>query len=144
MSEVKHTPGRSEHHIDRMTWQEAYPASSGIKCTLCGKCRLGWMGAEPAELTPGCVTVRIRISQTIDNEYANRLPDWLPDSIAQGDNDVSLDVARSILSDAEYNSDREAVDVGPYGTPLPVFNAYRALAKQVRAAIAKAEGGSHV
>jgi hypothetical protein len=91
--------------------------------------------------TPGLV--RINISATIDNEYANRLPDWLPESIEAGRNEVPLDVARAILADAEYNSDREAVDVGPYGTPLPVFNAYRALAKQVRAAIAKAEGGSH-
>lgn len=40
------------------------------------------------------------------------------------------------MHDAEYNSDPTAVEVGPYGTPLPVFNAYRALAKQVRAAIA--------
>lgn len=84
--------------------------------------------------------VRITISPTIDNEYANRLPEWLAPDVSQGVNVVGLSMARAILSDAEYNSDRNAVDVGPYGTPLPVFNAYRALAKQVRGAIAKATG----
>lgn len=83
-------------------------------------------------------TVEVRISATIENEYANRLPDWLPESVTEGKNRVSLPVAAHILSDAEYNSDKRAVDVGPYGTPLHVFNAYRALAKQVKAAIAKA------
>jgi hypothetical protein len=80
--------------------------------------------------------VLINISPTIANEYANRLPDWLPESVVQGKNDVSPELARSILSDAEYNSDTKAFDVGPEGMPLPVFNAYRALAKQVRKALA--------
>ena len=52
---------------------------------------------------------------------------------------VPLDLAQQIMMDAEYNSDRKAQDVGEYGMPLPVFNAYRALARQARAAIAAAE-----
>jgi hypothetical protein len=83
--------------------------------------------------------VLINISPTIANEYANRLPDWLPESVVQGKNDVSPELARQILSDAEFNSDTKAFDVGPYGMPLPVFNAYRALAKQVRKALATKE-----
>lgn len=78
----------------------------------------------------------VRISPTIENEYANRLPDFLPlDKLNVGRCELTLEEARAVLADAEYNSDRNAVDVGPYGTPLGVFNAYRALAKSVRAAI---------
>lgn len=85
--------------------------------------------------------VKLRISATIDNEYANRLPDFLPlDKLGEGVAELSIEEARAVLADAEYNSDRDAVDVGPYGTPLAAFNAYRALAKQARAAIAKATG----
>lgn len=29
-----------------MTWQEAYPASSGSVCTVCDTTRLGWLGAD--------------------------------------------------------------------------------------------------
>lgn len=81
-------------------------------------------------------TVVVRISATIDNEYANRLPEFLPLSkLNEGRCELTAAEARAVLADAEFNSDRNAVDVGPYGTPLPVFNAYRALAKQVRAAL---------
>lgn len=84
-------------------------------------------------------TVKVLISPTINNEYANRLPDFLPlDKLNVGMCELTLEEARAVLADAKYNSDRDAVDIGPYGTPLPVFNAYRALAKQVRNAIAKA------
>lgn len=83
--------------------------------------------------------IKIRISQTIENEYANRLPEFLPlDKLSAGMVELTLDEACAVLNDAEFNSDRKAQDVGPYGMPLPVFNAYRALAKQVRAAIDKA------
>ena len=83
--------------------------------------------------------IKIRISPTINNEYANRLPEFLPlHKLSVGMVELTLDEARAVLDDAEFNSDRNAQDVGPYGMPLPVFNAYRALAKQVRAAIAKA------
>lgn len=83
-------------------------------------------------------TVTIRISAAIDNEYANRLPDFLPlDKLNTGKCILTLDEARAVLADAEYNSDLEAQDVGPYGMPLGTFNAYKSLANQVRAAIAK-------
>lgn len=82
-------------------------------------------------------TVRIRISATIDNEYENRCPEGMPEDIAEGQNDLTLEQARWVLSDAEYNCDPRAQTVGPNDMPLPVFNAYKALAKQVRAALDK-------
>ncbi len=85
-------------------------------------------------------TVVLRISATIDNEYANRLPDFLPlAKLSTGDCTLTLEEAKAVLADAAFNSDREAVDVGPYGVPLKAFNAYAALAKQARAVIAAAE-----
>jgi hypothetical protein len=86
-------------------------------------------------------TVRLRISATIDNEYANRLPDGLPlDKLNTGVCALTIQEARAVLDDAEFNCDPKAQTVGPCDMPLPVFNAYRALAKQTRAAIAKATG----
>lgn len=85
-------------------------------------------------------TVTIRISATLDNEYANRCPDYLPlEKLHEGNCVLSLDEAKAVLDDAEYNSDRQAQDVGPYGMPIGTFNAYKALAKQVRTAIAKSQ-----
>lgn len=46
--------------------------------------------------------------------------------------------AQAVVDDALYNSDLKAQDVGPYGMPLGTFNAYRALVKQVRQALAHA------
>jgi len=86
--------------------------------------------------------VRIRISPTIANEYANRCPEWLPETVVAGVNDMPLGLARAILSDADFNCNPRAQTVGPHDMPLPTFNAYRALAKQVRAAIARATGNS--
>lgn len=84
-------------------------------------------------------TVIIRISATIEHEYESRCPDFLPlDKLRKGACVLTLEEARQVMFDALYNSDLAAVDVGPYGTPLPVFNAYRALAKQARAVIQKA------
>jgi hypothetical protein len=92
-----------------------------------------------AQHTPG--PIRVRISATIDNDYANRCPEWMQDvEIVEGANDVTISVARVMLADAEYNSDKSAFDIGPHDMPLGTFNAYRALAKQLRAAIAKATG----
>lgn len=86
-------------------------------------------------------TVTLRITATIDNEYANRLPDFLPlEKLKVGYCELTLDEARAVLADAEHNSDRECVDVGPYAMPLRVFNAYRALSKAARDAIAAATG----
>lgn len=81
-------------------------------------------------------TVSIRISDTIAGEYESRCPEDIPDELTvAGVHRVSLDVARAIRDDAAYNSDRRAQDVGPYGMPLPTFNAYKALAKQVNKAL---------
>lgn len=84
-------------------------------------------------------TVKLRISATIANEYASRCPDFLPlDKLDEGICTLTLEEARAVLNDAEHNSDRTAFDVGPYGMPLPIYNAYRALAKQVRTRIESA------
>lgn len=81
--------------------------------------------------------VRVRISAAIDNEYATRCPDFLPlDKLNEGWCSLSVDEARAVLADARFNSDRTAVDVGPHGVPLGVFNAYRALARQIEVALA--------
>ncbi len=81
----------------------------------------------------GQALVIVRISATIEQEYASRLPDFLPlDKLDIGACQVTTEEARAILADAEYNCDPKAVDVGEYGTPLGVFNAYRALAAQLR------------
>jgi hypothetical protein len=80
--------------------------------------------------------MRIKITSAIANEYANRLPEFLPlDKLNEGRCEVTEAEARSILADAEHNSDREAFDIGPYGMPLGTFNAYRSLAKQIRKAL---------
>lgn len=82
------------------------------------------------------MTITLRISATIDGEYANRLPDHLPlEKLRAGRCQLTLEEAIAVAEDAEFNSDPAAVDIGPYGTPLPVFNAYRALARQARQAI---------
>ncbi len=41
-----------DHDWREMTWQEAYPATSGRICRSCGTTRLGWLGLPP-EATPG-------------------------------------------------------------------------------------------
>jgi hypothetical protein len=95
-----------------------------------------------AKHTPGQFVI-VRISPTISNEYANRCPEGIPEeAFLTGKRSVSLQSARAMLSDAEYNSDKTAFDVGPDDMPLGTFNAYRALAKQLRVAIAKATGSA--
>ena len=81
--------------------------------------------------------IKVRISATIENEYANRLPEYLPlEKLDEGVVYLTEDEAKAVLADAAFNSDPKAQDVGPYGMPLPVFNAYRALAAQIRKALA--------
>lgn len=82
--------------------------------------------------------VTVRISPTISNEYANRFVFEESIGFTIGKKSVPIDVAQEMLADAEFNSDLKAQDVGPYGMPLYIFNAYRALAKQLRNSIAKA------
>jgi hypothetical protein len=85
--------------------------------------------------------IKLRISATIDDEYASRCPDFVfLDKLNEGPVLLTLEEAREVLADAEFNCNPRAQTVGPYGMPLPTFNAYRALAKQARAAIAKATG----
>lgn len=80
--------------------------------------------------------IRIRISPTIDNDYANRCPEHLPlDKLEVGVCLLTLEEARAVLEDAEFNCDPRAQTVGPNDMPLPIFNAYRALVKQARAAL---------
>ena len=83
--------------------------------------------------------IRIRISAAIAQEYDVRCPDHLPlAKLVEGRVNLTIDEARAVLADAEHNSDTKAFNVGPYDMPLGTFNAYRALARQARAAIAKA------
>jgi len=85
--------------------------------------------------------VRLRITPTIANEYENRRPGDLPtEKLHAATWTLTLQEAHRVLADAEFNSDRNAQDVGPCGMPLGVFNAYAALARQARAAIANATG----
>ena len=97
----------------------------------------------------GTTLIRLKLSATICNEYATRCVftgegEWpevawdAPNAFVKGVVvAVPPETAKAILEDAAYNSDPRAVDVGPYGTPLSVFNAYRALAGQARKALGK-------
>jgi hypothetical protein len=89
-------------------------------------------------LTEGTM-VKIKITPAISFDLVQRSPDHIPEALRRvGVHEVKLEVAREILADAKYNSDLAAFDVGPNGMPLPVFNAYRALAIRVEKAIAAA------
>ena len=78
--------------------------------------------------------VKIRFSPAIVQEYAVRCPEWVPEQIeAPGVYDLTSEEARTVMLDAEYNSDRTVFDIGPYDMPLGTFNAYRALARQIKA-----------
>ena len=88
--------------------------------------------------------MKIRLSETIQNEYATRdvfngSGEWPLVPHTAGVHDLPIETVKSVLDDAEYNSDPKAQDVGPYGMPLSIFNSYRALAKQCRAALAKVQ-----
>jgi len=84
--------------------------------------------------------VTVRISPTIANEYASRCPDDIPEeAYLTGKRSVTMASAHAMLADAEYNSDKTAQDVGDYGMPLPIYNAYRALAKQLHRVIDAAD-----
>lgn len=87
--------------------------------------------------------VTLRIGATIANEYANRCPGMAVRRTGRGPQAPCRWIWRSgYMLDAEYNSDRGAQDVGEYGMPLPIFNAYRALARQARAAITAENSGT--
>ena len=73
----------------------------------------------------------LRISGTIANEYDTRQPDHLPlGKLSEGTCQLTRKEVQLVVDDAVFNSDTQAVDVGPDAMPLGVFNAYRALAKQ--------------
>ncbi|KAF1003857.1 MAG: hypothetical protein GAK28_04320 [Luteibacter sp.] len=90
-----------------------------------------------SEAANGAVTVRVRISAAIDNEYANRAPDFLPlDKLDIGVCELTLAEAREVLADAEFNAD---IKGGPEEMPGGTRRAYAALVKQLCKAIAAAE-----
>ena len=65
------------------------------------------------------------------------MPEHLPlDKLNAGVCHLTRDEALAVMHDAEYNSDPEAVDIGPYGMPIGTFNAYKALAAQIRRSLA--------
>lgn len=97
--------------------------------------------------------VRVYVGSVIANEYANRVPDFIPERMfrpgvywhprggtspscrrnpGQGGEDVNFAEAEAVLSDALHNSDRNAFDVGPDDMPRGVFAAYARLAKQIQ------------
>lgn len=80
-------------------------------------------------------TVRIRISATIDNEYATRCPEELSalDKLNTGICELTPAQALEVLADAEFNADRQG---GPEYMPIGTRRAYRALAGQIRKALA--------
>lgn len=79
-------------------------------------------------------TVRIRISATIDNEYATRCPELSAlDKLNTGICELTPAQALEVLADAEFNADRQG---GPEYMPIGTRRAYRALAEQVRKALA--------
>ena len=85
-------------------------------------------------------TVTLRISATIANEYANRYPEGIPEeAYLTGKRTIRLESARAILADAEHNSSGDAFSVGKFDMPVGTWRAYKALAKQARKAIARAE-----
>lgn len=96
-------------------------------------------------------TYTIRLSPTICGEYASRdvftgrdgWPEVSWDASGAFTKGVTLalpvETVKAIQDDAEHNSNPRAVSVGPHDMPLHVFNAYRALAKQAKAALAPKE-----
>lgn len=77
-------------------------------------------------------TIKVRISATINNEYENRCPDYMPlHKLHEGLCELTIEEAGVVLADAEYHCNRDAFDIGPYDMPLHIYNAYRALAKQI-------------
>jgi hypothetical protein len=85
--------------------------------------------------TAACFVI-VRVSPTIANEYASRCPEGIPEEVyLTGRRSVRLESARAMLADAEYQTDPAANDCGEYGVPLPAWNAYKALARQLRAVL---------
>lgn len=75
--------------------------------------------------------ISVRISPTIDDELGGRCaPLSFLDRVCVGKIQLTLDEARELLVDAEFNANPKAVDVG-----LPIRNAYTALVKQLRTKI---------
>ena len=80
--------------------------------------------------------VQVRVSPTIANEYDTRGvfgpddADWPEVPGGAGVHSVPRATAQAMLADAEFNGDARQ---GPSEMPLAIGNAYRALAKQLRA-----------
>jgi hypothetical protein len=89
--------------------------------------------------------MKIRISLTIDNEYANRAvfggdEEWPLVPGGAGVKDLPRATVEAMLADAKFNSDRQCQTIGPNDMPLPVYNAYRSLAKQLTKVLAAPAG----
>lgn len=80
--------------------------------------------------------VRVRISDTIFNEYVIRdMPSsWCGESA--GWCETSIEEARAMLADAEYQIDKD----GPDETPAGIRTAYRHLAEQLRKSLRRVVG----
>lgn len=94
----------------------------------------GGLNAHPAA---GSVSVRLRLSPTIRNEYLSRCVfhgegEW-PEVPSGARVVVPITTARAMLDDAEYNSGTGAhYGQGPDEIPAAIARAYRALAEQIR------------
>jgi hypothetical protein len=91
---------------------------------------------------PSAPLLRVRISDTIYNEYQTRAvfePVRAKAEAAAPKHEIAIDraTASALLSDAEFNGDGRQ---GPSEMPLAYGNAYRALAKQLRGLLAP-QGG---
>lgn len=88
------------------------------------------------------MTIKIRISPTIQGEYEQRsvfggdaewpLVEWDATGVAA----LPADTVKAMLADADHNCNPRCVDIGPDAMPLGTANAYRALARQCRKALA--------
>lgn len=77
--------------------------------------------------------IRVYVGSVIANEYANRVPDFIPERMFRpGVYWLTFGEAVAVLNDALHNSDRNAFDVGPDDMPRGVFAAYKRLATQIQ------------
>ncbi len=86
--------------------------------------------------------MKVRISATIDNEYSTRCVfggegEWPFVEPGAGVQDLPRATVEAMLADADYNSDLRAQTIGPDDMPLPIYNAYMALKKQLTLLLAE-------
>jgi len=82
--------------------------------------------------------IRVSISPRIARDIEQRAPDHLPvDKLTPGTAALTVEEVRALLADAQFNSNRRCVDVGPDCMPVATFNAYAALARQIERRLAQ-------